>query len=97
MSHNPINTKNDNYKDNIISVHTSGQYRLFILSSCSSAALNSRARYSRIWFWLGVNVCIVHQLEENHSEMIPMISFLCAFIVIVVVWTLLFFNIENDF
>ncbi len=26
-----------------------------------------------------------------------MISFLCAFIAIVVVWTLLSFNIENDF
>ncbi len=64
MSHNPINTKNDNYKDNIISVHTSGQYRLFILSSCSSAALNSRARYSRIWLWLAVSVYIVHQLEK---------------------------------
>ncbi len=30
-------------------------------------------------------------------KVIPTISFLCAFIVIVVVWTLLFFNIENDF
>ncbi len=26
-----------------------------------------------------------------------MVSFLCAFIVIAVVWTLLFFNIENEF
>ncbi len=30
-------------------------------------------------------------------EVIPTISFLCAFIVIVVVCTLLFFNTENDF
>ncbi len=30
-------------------------------------------------------------------KVIPTISFLCAFIVIAVVWTLLFFNIENDF
>ncbi len=29
--------------------------------------------------------------------MIATISFLCAFIVIDVVWTLLFFNIVNDF
>ncbi len=29
--------------------------------------------------------------------MIPRILFLCAFIVIAVVWTLLFFNIENNF
>ncbi len=29
--------------------------------------------------------------------MIPTISFLYAFIIIVVVWILLFFNIENDF
>ncbi len=37
----PVHTKNDNYKDNDISVHTSERYRLFILSARSSAALNS--------------------------------------------------------
>ncbi len=41
-------TKNDNYKDNDISVHTSKLYRLFILSKRVSAALNSSAHYSRI-------------------------------------------------
>ncbi len=44
----PVHTKNDNYKDNNISVHTSERYHLFILSARASAALNSRARYSRI-------------------------------------------------
>ncbi len=38
-----------------------------------------------------VNVCIVHQLEINRSESDS------NYIVIAVVWTLLFFNIENDF
>ncbi len=42
-----INYK-DNYKDNDISVHTSKQYRLFILSARSSAALNSQARDNRM-------------------------------------------------
>ncbi len=40
----PVHTKEDNckdnYKDNDISVHTSKQYRLFILSAHASAALN---------------------------------------------------------
>ncbi len=89
----PVHTRNDNYKDNNISVHTSGQYRLFILSAHSPAALNSRARYSKIRFWLGVNVCIGHQLEFVFLKVILTISFLHAFIVIAVVWTLLFFNI----
>ncbi len=45
----PVHTKNDNYKDKDISVHTSEQYRLFILSTArSSAALNSQAHYSRM-------------------------------------------------
>ncbi len=67
-----VHIKNDNYKDNYmynnISIHTSGQYHLFILSAHSSAALNSPARYSKIRFWLGVNVCIVHQLELVFSK-----------------------------
>ncbi len=47
---------------------------------------------------MGVNVCIVHQLEKkNFLKVIPTISFLCAFIIVAVVWTLLFFNIENFF
>ncbi len=37
---------------------------------------------------MGVNVCIVHQLEKIVLKVIPTISFLCAFIVIAVVWTL---------
>ncbi len=64
----PVHTKNDNYKDNDISVHTSGRYRLYILSACASVALNSPARYSRVDSDLAVNVCIVHQLEKNRSE-----------------------------
>ncbi len=48
-------------------------------------------------FWLAVNVCIVHQLEKNILKVIQMILFLCAFIVIALVWILLLFNIENDF
>ncbi len=44
----PVQTKDDNYKYNYISVHTSGRYRLFILSARSSAALNSQAHDSRI-------------------------------------------------
>ncbi len=43
-----VHTKNDNYEDKDISVHNSELYRQFILSACSSAALNYRARYSRI-------------------------------------------------
>ncbi len=47
----PIHTKNNNYdsnyKDTDISVHTSGRYRLFILSARSSAALNSPACFGR--------------------------------------------------
>ncbi len=30
---NPVHTKNDNYKDTNISVHTSERYRLFIRSA----------------------------------------------------------------
>jgi len=46
---------------------------------------------------LAVNVCIVHQLETFALKVIPTISFLCAFIIMAVVWTLLFFNTENFF
>ncbi len=48
-------------------------------------------------FRLCANVFIVHQMDKIILKVIPTISFLCAFIVIAVVWTLLFFNIENDF
>ncbi len=97
----PVHTKNDNYKDNYkdndISVHTSEQYRLFILSVCSSAALNSQAHNSRIDSdWVSMFLLFI-SWKKNFLKVIPMISFLCAFIVIAVVWTLLFFNIEKDF
>ncbi len=41
----------------------------------------------------------VHHLEKIFLKVIPTISFLCTSVLIVrvVVWTLLFFNIENDF
>lgn len=44
----PVHTKNDNYKNNYISVHTSGQYSVFILSARSSAALSFQAYDSGI-------------------------------------------------
>ncbi len=68
----PVHTKNDNYKDNDSSVHTSKLYCLFILSACASAALNSRAHYSRMdsdWLffvflsfisWKIVYLCLYH-------------------------------------
>ncbi len=42
----PVHTKNDNYKYNFINVHNSGRYRLCILSTRSSVALDSQAGYS---------------------------------------------------
>ncbi len=36
-------------------------------------------------------------MDKIILKVIPTISFFCAFIVMAVVWTLLFFNIENDF
>ncbi len=35
----PVHTKDDNYKDNDIIVHTSERYRLFILSTSASLSL----------------------------------------------------------
>ncbi len=64
----PVQTKDDNYKDNYISVHTSGRYRLFIISSHSSAALNSRAHYSRIDSdWVSMFLSFI-SWEKNRSE-----------------------------
>ncbi len=92
----PVHTKDDNYKDNDISVHTSRQYRLFILSARSSAVLNSWACNSRMDSdWL--SMFYRSSAGTNRSESDPNDIVYCAFIVIVVVWTLLFFNIENDF
>ncbi len=85
----PVHTKHDNdkdnYNDNYIRVHTSERYRLFILSARASAALNSPAHYSRMDSdWLSVFVSFI-SWKKIVLEVIPTISFLCAFIVIVVV------------
>ncbi len=56
----PVHTKNDNYKDNDISVHTSERYRLFILSARVSATLNFQARHSRMDSdWLSMFVSFI--------------------------------------
>ncbi len=84
-------------KDNDISVHACERYRLFFLSARASAALNCRAHYSRMDSdWLSVFLSFI-SWKTIVLEVIPTILFLCAFIVIVVLWTLLFFNTEKDF
>ncbi len=97
---NPVPTKNnnytDNYKDYDISVHTSERYRLFVLSAHASAALNSRARDSRMDSdWVSMFLSFI-SWKKIILKVIPMILFLSAFIVKAVVWTLRLFNIEND-
>ncbi len=83
----PVHTKN--YKYNFINVHNSGRYRLCILSTSSSVALDSQAGYSSFLSFISRKKIIL--------KVIPTISFLFAFIVIDVVWTAIIFNIENDF
>ncbi len=62
-----VHPKNNTYKDNYISVHTSWWYCPFILSAYSSAAWKSRACYSRTDYdWL--SIFIIHQLEKNRFE-----------------------------
>jgi len=56
-----------------------------------------RETFKLEWILIGCQCFIVGQLEKNHSEsdsndIVPHI-----FIVIAVVWTLLFLNMENDF
>ncbi len=46
------------------------------------------------WFWLAVNMFIVHQLEKIILKVIPTISFPCLYCCGV---DSVFFNIENDF
>ncbi len=64
------------------------------VSARLSAALNSRARYSRIDSdWLSMFLSFI-----SWKKIVLIIFLICAFIVIAVVWTiLLFFNIENVF
>ncbi len=76
------------------------RYRLFILSASSSATLNSQARYIRIDSdWVSMFLLFILFFIWNYIKnlnVIPTISFLFAFIVIAVVWTLLLFNIESN-
>ncbi len=78
----PVHTKNVNYKDSYISIHISGQYRLFILCAHSSATLNSQACYSRIYFvWVLMYLSFISCKKKIILKVIPAISFLWAFIV----------------
>ncbi len=77
-AHTKIDNYNDYYKDNNMSVHTSGRHRQFILSANVSTALNFRACDSSIdWFWLGVNDFIVHQLKNGSDS--NDVVFLCLY------------------
>ncbi len=80
----PIHTKNDNYKDKVIT---------HIVRAHLSAALNSRARYSKMDSdWCQCLYCSSAG-KKIILKVILTISFVCAFIVI----AMPFFNIESDF
>ncbi len=82
------------YKDNDSSVDTISS----VYSKCTYACrFKSQAWYSRMDSdWLLMFESFINW-RKIILEVIPTISFLCAFIVIVVLWALLFFNIANDF
>ncbi len=90
----PVHTKNDNYKDKDISVHTSERYRL---SACASATLNSRTHYCRMDSdWLSVFLSFISWKNCSGSDSNGIVS-LCLYHYSCGVWTLLFFNTVNDF
>ncbi len=63
----PVHTKNENYKDNDISIPTGERYRLFILSARASVALNSQAPYSRMNSdWMSMFVSFI-SWKKNRS------------------------------
>ncbi len=71
---------NDNYTDSYISIHTSGQYCLFILSARLSAALNSQARDSRINSdWVSMFVSFITGGKKYSESDSKDIIFLCLY------------------
>ncbi len=64
----PVHTKNDNYKDNNISVHTTERSSVYSKAR-ASAALNSRARYSRIDSdWLSMFLSFISWKNRSESD-----------------------------